>query len=340
MGLDLKQDLLEGLPTKSERRGSHSRSPLIVESLHKSYGKLTALSGVDLEIQKGEIVALLGPNGAGKTTLVSIVAALRRQDSGKVWVDGIDVLEQPHRARRRLGIAPQDTGIYPVLSVFENLHFFGALGGLRRARLRQRIEEVSETFALSQLLHRQARTLSGGEARRLHTAMTLMHSPSLILLDEPTAGVDVRTRTRLLEVVRDLAGAGSAVCYSTHYLGEVEELGASVAILDHGRVVARDSLQGLINSYGRSAVELEFGSAPPRLAYPEATVSGTTVRVATDESPANEVIAILASLGAAAQGVRAINLVEPNLESVFLAVTGRPFAGGDSARNGQDVTPS
>jgi ABC-2 type transport system ATP-binding protein len=247
--------------------------PLIVENLQKSYGPVQALRGVDLEISEGEIVALLGPNGAGKTTLVSIVAGLHPPDSGRVRVKGVDVLAQPEKARRHLGIAPQQTGVYPVLTVYENLYFFGALGGLGKAALRRRIEEASEAFELLPLLDRQARFLSGGEARRLHTAMALMHDPALLLLDEPTAGVDVGTRSRLLEVVRGLAERGSAICYSTHYLGEVEELSASVAILDHGRIIARDSLEGLLRNHGQANAE-------------------------------------------------------PNLESVFLALTGREFAGG------------
>jgi ABC-2 type transport system ATP-binding protein len=303
---------------------------LIVESLQKSYGSVKALRGVDLEVSEGEIVALLGPNGAGKTTLVSIVAGLHPPDSGGVWVQGIDVLRQPEKARRHLGIAPQQTGVYPVLSVYENLYFFGALGGLGKAELNQRIEESSEAFELLPLLDRQARFLSGGEARRLHTAMALMHDPALLLLDEPTAGVDVRTRSRLLEVVRGLAERGSAVCYSTHYLGEVEELNASVAILDHGRIIARDSLPGLLRGFGQAAIEMKFDTAPPQLPLPGAVTSGACLRIPTERPPAEQAGEVLAALGAAARTVRSIEFVEPNLESVFLALTGRKFAGDDA----------
>jgi len=248
--------------------------PLIIENLSKSYGSVTALAGVDLEIGAGEIVALLGPNGAGKTTLVSIVAALLQPDSGQVRINGVDPHAHPQKARRHLGVAPQETGVYPVLSARDNLRFFGSLAGLGKGDLRRRIEEVAKAFELSRLLDRQAQTLSSGERRRLHTAMALMHSPSLLLLDEPTAGVDVEARAHLMEVVRGLADAGAAIVYSTHYLAEVEELDASVAILDRGRIVARDSVRGLIRSHGRSRIEL----------------------------------------------------VGPNLESVYLTMTGRPFA--------------
>ena len=311
--------------------------PLTIEGLHKSYGSIPALAGVDLEASRGEIVALLGANGAGKTTLVSIVAALIRPDSGRVRVKGEDPLAQPRRARRHLGFAPQETGVYTPLTVRENLRFFGELCGLRRSALSRRVEDVAEAFSLAPLLDRSARDLSGGERRRLHTAIALLHEPPLLLLDEPTVGVDVQTRANLLDAVRELAGAGSAILYSTHYLGEVEELGASVAVLDRGRIVARDSLRRLIRAHGYSAVELEFDGTPPPLAHPGATVLGKTVRVATDRPPAEQAAMILTALGPAARKVRAIDLVEPNLESVYLAMTGRPLASNGAlgeARNG------
>lgn len=259
--------------------------PLIVENLRKSYGSIEVLSGVDLRVAAGEIVALLGPNGAGKTTLVSIIAALLKPDSGKVLVKGVDPLAHPREARRHLGIAPQETGLYTVLTVRENLRFYAELAGLRKPELERRTLEMAETFRLSPLLDRQIHDLSGGERRRLHTAMALVHRPPLLLLDEPTVGVDVETRARLLDVVRTLADEGAAILYSTHYLAEVEELDAAVAILDRGQIIARDSLRRLIDSYGRPRVEL----------------------------------------------------VGPNLESVYLAMTGHSFAAAgalDSDGNG------
>jgi ABC-2 type transport system ATP-binding protein len=229
---------------------------LIVEGVRKRYGELTALDGVDLEIAPGEVLALLGPNGAGKTTLVSIVAGLLRADAGRVRVAGHDVAREPHAARLRLGLAPQELGVYPTLSVRENLRFHGELAGLRRAELERRVAEVAEALALAPLLARPARTLSGGEARRLHTGMSVMGRPALLLLDEPTAGADVGMRAQLLGLVRALAAAGTGVCYSTHYLHEVEQLDATVAILDAGRIAARGSLAALLARHGRARLEL------------------------------------------------------------------------------------
>jgi ABC-2 type transport system ATP-binding protein len=267
---------------------------LVVKGVRKRYGDTIALDGVDLDIAAGEIVALLGPNGAGKTSLVSIVAGLRRPDTGSVQVAGVDALRKPHAARARLGLAPQELGIYPTLSVRDNLRFHGELAGLRRTALTRRVAEVADALALGDLLRRAARELSGGEARRLHTAMSVIGRPQLLLLDEPTTGADVGMRVQLLELVRTLAAEGAAVCYSTHYLQEVEQLGASVAIIDAGRIVARGPLRTLVAAHGSAAIELRFDGPPPRLEEePHARTDGATLRVATacrarrrDQAPA------------------------------------------------------
>ncbi len=300
---------------------------LDVENLRKAYDGVVALDGVDLRIGAGEIVGLLGPNGAGKTTLVSIVAGLRRADAGSVHVDGLDIATAPYKARRRLGLAPQDLGVYPILDVRENLRFFGELAGLGGRELVQRIDEVAEPLELTDLLTRPVRTLSGGEKRRVHTAMAMLHRPPLLLLDEPTTGVDVGTRTRLLEVVRALAAeSGTAVCYSTHYLPEVEALGASVAIFDRGRLVARGTLAELVAAHGRCLVELTFDGPAPDLGehFAQAERDGEVLRIPASE-PAADAARALGALGPDAGRLRSIELVRPSLESVFLAVTGRRY---------------
>lgn len=308
---------------------------LEIEGLQRSYGDVRALAGVDLAVRPGEILGLLGPNGAGKTTLVSIVAGLRRADSGQVRVDGIDALRRPTEVRRRLGLAPQDLGIYPVLTVRENLVFFGELAGLRRQTLHERIDEIAAALDLAAMLSRQARFLSGGEKRRLHTAMALLHRPPLLLLDEATTGVDVATRARVLDVVRSLAHKGAAICYSTHYLAEVEGLGASVAIIDRGQIIARGSVDEVVERHAESVLELTFeGDAPGlgRFAGVRVERRGSVLRVFA-ERPAAQAARVLAALGDAAGALRSIDVVRPSLESVFLALTGRRFSpeadGGD-----------
>jgi len=298
---------------------------LEVRGVKKSYGATKALVGVDLVVEAGSIVGLLGPNGAGKTTLVSIVAGLRRPDEGSVAVAGIDVVKDPDRAQRLIGLAPQETGVYLMVSVRDNLRFFGGLAGLRGPKLHQRIEEVAHSLGLTDLLGRLASQLSGGERRRLHTALALVHHPTLVLLDEPTVGADVRTRQEILALVRRLAAEGSAVVYSTHYLTEIEELDARVEFIDRGRIVARGALRDLINEYGASALELTFDGPVPAGARVEgAIVNGTSVRIPAAD-PARTAADLLPRLGRDAAGLRSIEVVRPSLESVFLAVTGRRY---------------
>ncbi len=300
---------------------------LAVVGLRKSYRAAPALAGVDLEVPAGTILGLLGPNGAGKTTLVSIVAGLRRADSGTALVGGVDVDRFPKRAQRLIGFAPQETGVYPVLTVRDNLRFFAGLAGLRRREASDRIDEVGAALGLDALFARRASELSGGERRRLHTAIALLHRPRLVLLDEPTTGADVRTRNEILQLVRTLADEGAAVVYSTHYLHEIEALDATVAFIDRGRIVAQGRPSELVQRYSVRALELTFDTHVPDAVRVEgAVVDGLTVRVPADD-PAHVAATLLPRLGADAAGLRGIEVVQPSLESVFLAVTGRPYDG-------------
>jgi ABC-2 type transport system ATP-binding protein len=298
---------------------------LEVEGVRKSYGATVALDGVDLAVEAGVILGLLGPNGAGKTSLVSIIAGLRRPDSGSVRVGGVDVVRSPQRAQQLIGLAPQETGVYLPLTVRDNLRFFAGLAGLRGRELRIRIDDVGGALGLDELFDRRASDLSGGERRRLHTAIALVHRPLLVLLDEPTTGADVRTRTEILRMVQSLADDGSAVVYSTHYLQEIEELDADVAVIDRARIVARGALAELIQRHGASALELTFESdVPAAVRVDGAIVDGSTVRIPTSD-PARTAGELLSHLGSDAAGLRAIEVARPSLETVFLTVTGRRY---------------
>jgi ABC-2 type transport system ATP-binding protein len=301
---------------------------LQVRGLRKSYRDALALDGVDLEISAGEVVGLLGPNGAGKTTLVSIVAGLRAPDAGTVTVEGIDALAHHHQARRLLGVAPQETGIYPTLTCRENLRFFAELTGLRRRELRSAIDSVAAALGLTELLDRRAQHLSGGERRRLHTALALVHRPQLVLLDEPTTGADVRTRAQLLHLVDELAAGGSAVLYSTHYLTEIEQLDASVVIIDRGRSIASGSVAQLVDAHATSLVELTFSGPVPYL-DPTALrgtieTEGAVLRVRTHE-PGSLTAALFQELGPQMANLRSLEITQPSLETVFLELTGRRY---------------
>jgi ABC-2 type transport system ATP-binding protein len=305
---------------------------LQVRDVRKTYGDRVALAGVDLDVGAGTILGLVGPNGAGKTTLVSIVAGLRRADAGAVRVAGCDVVADATRARALIGLAPQDTGVYLSLSVRDNLAYFAGLAGLRRRARRARVESVAAALGLADLLDRQAAQLSGGERRRVHTAMALVHEPPLALLDEPTTGADVRTRAEILAMVRRLAARGSAVVYSTHYLHEIEDLGADVAVIDRGRIVAHGAAARLVATHASSALALTFADGVPAVACPNgAVVDGSSVRIRTDD-PAATAAQLLPQLGDAAGRLCTVEVVQPSLESVFLQLTGRPSSdGGDGA---------
>jgi ABC-2 type transport system ATP-binding protein len=296
-------------------------SVLYVTGVKKSYGDHAVLKGIDLEVQPGEIVGLLGPNGAGKTTLVSIIAGIRGADAGSVEVAGIDVLQNPGEARRFLGLAPQDLGIYPTLSVYRNLRFFGELAGLSGAELTARVQEVGDALSLSPIFEQSAGRLSGGQKRRLHTGMAMLHRPPLLILDEPTVGADIRTRQEILDLVKRLAAEGRAVCYSTHYLPEIEELGASVAMLEGGQIIARGSIAELIAKYSTSGVELRFNGPAPEVRFDgEVTLEDSILRVES-EAPDEAAAALLARLGPHAARLAAVEIIRPSLDSVYLALT-------------------
>lgn len=325
------------MPTDPEpERADGDRVPaLSLRGVGKRYGDTTALDGVDLDIAEGEVMGLLGHNGAGKTTMMSLVAGLLRPDTGTIEIRGHSTTRDPRGARRELGLAPQELGVYPPLTVRQNLRFFAELAGLRGRQARVRIADVAEPLALTALLNRRVSALSGGEQRRVHTAMALLHRPRLVLLDEPTAGVDVETRARLIAYVRQLADAGTAVCYSTHYLPEVEALDASVAILDHGRVIARGTLRELVRDHGDSAVELTFSGDPPpvRLPWPVTREAGV-LRVHV-EQPHLATPDVLAALGESARQLVNLRVVQPSLESAFLRLTGQRNPAGPES----DGTP-
>ena len=267
---------------ETERSGrSPSLRTLLVEGLTKSYGATVALDGVDLRVEAGTILGLLGPNGAGKTSLVSIVAGLRRPDAGRVEVCGIDVT-CGHRSRPAAssGSHPRTPACTCRSRARQPAVLRRPRRALARRRRAERIDEVAGALGLTALLDRRATQLSGGERRRLHTAIALLHRPALVLLDEPTTGADVVTRTQILDLVRGLADDGSAVVYSTHYLQEIETLDADVAFIDRGRIVAHGSTAELVRPHGSSALELTFADAVPAAARVDgAVVDGTTVRI-------------------------------------------------------------
>jgi ABC-2 type transport system ATP-binding protein len=308
----------------SALRVSKGGPVLEVANVTKSYGPNPALRGVDLSIAPGQVIGLLGPNGAGKTTLLSIIAGILSADAGMVRVNGFGVPQDLLRAQRSLGFAPQSTGLYEPLTVEENLRFFGELAGLRRRGLDRRVADVCEALLLDRLLSRQCQQLSGGEKRRVHTAIALIAEPPLLMLDEPTVGADIETRGALIALVRDLARGGTAVLYTTHYLPEIEALDAAVVLIDGGRVIAEGSVDHLIAAHGSGQLELRFTGPAPWVEVEGVPIrrDGDRLWVSTPD-PALVAARILHNLDDDIHRLEGVTALRPSLESVFLNLTGR-----------------
>jgi linearmycin/streptolysin S transport system ATP-binding protein len=221
-------------------------SLLEARRLKKSYGATPAVVDVSFSLEPGEVLGLLGPNGAGKSTTMMMLAGLLAPDEGQVLLGGADFDGRNREQRRLLGVVPQDFAIYPDLNAFENLQFFGRLYGLHGRRLRAQCDEVLERIGLVDSARRSAGGYSGGMKRRLNFGVALMHRPSVLILDEPTVGVDPQSRSHLLDCVRDQARSGVGVIYASHYMEEVQSICQRVAIVDHGRVLAYDAIPTLL----------------------------------------------------------------------------------------------
>jgi ABC-2 type transport system ATP-binding protein len=305
---------------------------LEARGLAKRYGERVAVDGISFAVGRGEILGFLGPNGAGKTTTVSLVAGLLRPDSGEVWLAGERVLRDDDPLKRRLGLVPQDLALHEPLSALQNLEFFGGLQGLSRSRLRSACEAALAFVELADRARDRVASFSGGMKRRLNLAAGILHDPEVLLLDEPTVGVDPQSRSFIFENLEALRARGKAILYTTHYMEEVERLCERVVIVDHGRVVADDRVEELrrrAGGAGRLEVEL---AAPAATGWPAeiaalpgvsgAEISGARVMVRLDD-PGRGSAAVLAFLSARGAAVEALRTERPSLETVFLALTGR-----------------
>jgi ABC-2 type transport system ATP-binding protein len=304
---------------------------LEVKALQKSYGKVIAVDGVSLRAGSSETIGLLGPNGAGKTTTVSMIAGLFPPDSGEVLIDGSPLRGDTDPVKRKIGLVPQNIALYDELTALNNLIFLGALYELHGAAIKRAIAEALDLVGLSDRAKDKVGTFSGGMKRRLNLAAALLHDPEILLLDEPTVGVDPQSRNAIFDNLETLKKRGKTLLYTTHYMEEAERLCDRIIIIDHGRVIANDTLHGLHRMLPVSnilAVELEKpnGFSPePLRALPEvvsAEVTEGVLRVGLHEltSGAPIVLRWLSENGYAYQHVIS---ERPDLETVFLTLTGR-----------------
>ncbi len=304
-------------------------APLLeVVQLHKTYGSMVALESVSFQVHEGEMFGLLGPNGAGKTTLLSIVSFLQTPTSGEVRLYGKRVATNDLSVRSLIGVVPQDLAIYETLTARENLHFFGELYGLRGAALRQSVEHVLAAIGLADRAADRAGTFSGGMKRRLNLGAALVHGPRLLLLDEPTVGVDPQSRNHIFEEVKRLNSAGLTVVYTSHYMEEVQALCPRVGIMDRGRLVACDTREGLLHKL-RGLVRFRVPHLTPALRERLAQLPDCKLveRGSELELECHDVkgalLRLVAALNEAQVELVHLETEEPNLERVFLHLTGR-----------------
>jgi ABC-2 type transport system ATP-binding protein len=310
---------------------------LEVQDLHKRYGDLEAVRGVSFTIHEGETYGLLGPNGAGKTTTISMVCGLLRRDGGTVMLDGSPIDVGAVAAKAGIGYVPQELAIYPDLTARENLVFFGRLYGLGGATLRSRVDEVLDLIGLAERAGDRTDHFSGGMQRRLNIGIGLLHGPRLLLLDEPTVGVDPQSRNAILESIDALGRSGMAILYTTHYMEEAERLCDRVGIIDGGEIRAEGTQKELIALVGRrETIRLALAGhvlAASRAAgalhgIESAAVKGDEVEVITPD--AGRVLPrLLEAVEDTGAHVRGVELVSPDLESVFLHLTGRALRDAD-----------
>jgi ABC-2 type transport system ATP-binding protein len=303
---------------------------LVVEHLCRFYGPVRAVDDVSFEVREGEIYGLLGPNGAGKTTTISMVSGLLRPDSGRVLIAGGELGRESAHAKKIMGVVPQEIALYEELSGRENLEFWGRIAGLSGPDARVRSKELLEALSLADRANEAVRNYSGGMKRRINLGAALMHRPRLLLLDEPTVGIDPQARQSILDFVRGLCAGGTSVLYTTHYLEEAELLCRRIGIVDQGRLLAEGTLGELQQRLGGDKVFVLDGAlegvAPEswpgfnqRFRVLQKT-NGQMLVAALDSRDAGECLRDLLSLPVRVENV---TLKRPNLNDVFLQLTGR-----------------
>ena len=309
----------------------HHTAVLACRHLRKSFGELVAVHDLSLRIDDGETYGLLGPNGAGKTTAISLVAGVLEPDAGEISVAGEPMTVRATRTKRHIGYVPQEIAVYPDLTGRENLRFFARLYGMTRADARKRIEEVLTTIGLRDRAGELVSRYSGGMRRRLNIGIGLLHRPRLLILDEPTVGVDPQSRNAILTSVEELSAEGMAVLYTTHYMEEAERLCDRVGVVDLGRLVAEGTVRELTAVVGESdRVHLTAAGnleAAARAVRELPGVRRTTVRSdgidVIDADARSGLSRLLSTVTAAGVSIRSVSVDEPDLEAVFLHLTGK-----------------
>ena len=312
----------------------------------KSFGDVMALDGVDLAVKPGTVYGLLGPNGAGKTTAVRVLTTIIKPDGGQARVLGMDVVANADRVRANIGLAGQYAAVDERLTGRENLRLVGRLTHQPRARIEARSTELLELFRLDQAADRTVQTYSGGMRRRLDLAASLVHRPPVLFLDEPTTGLDPRSRNDLWDLIRQLVADGTTLLLTTQYLEEADQLAERIAVVDRGKVIAEGTSTELKSRLGATVLEVAFPDAASAHAAlgtvaaiaPTAAVEGTDVRATVDHGP-RIAMEVLRALDAAGVEVGGLALREPSLDDVFLSLTGHKAEEAQAADDDAEAGP-
>ena len=307
------------------------RAPILEAiEISKSYGARVALDNVSLAVRPGEIAGLLGPNGAGKTTTLSILSTLMMPDRGRVLIDGKPAKSDPRALGRMLGLVPQSLALYPTLSAAQNVWHFARMQGMSSVAAREACARVLEEVGLGERAGDAMQTFSGGMKRRLNLACGIVHRPAVLMLDEPTVGVDLQSREQILTLVRRCADAGAAVIYSTHYMEEAERICDRVLLIDRGKLIADGTVEQLVTlGGGHPRLELTYrGQLPERwtdhlAGVHEVAHAGGEGQLALEMNSLTQVTQILQQLRAVDVSVLDFNVHSPNLADAFIALTGR-----------------
>jgi ABC-2 type transport system ATP-binding protein len=313
--------------------------------LVKNFGQLRAVDGIDLEVRQGEIFGVLGPNGAGKTTAIRMLATLLPIDSGQARVFGVDVVREPHRVRQLVGVTGQYASVDEELTAAENLWMFGRLQGLRSADARAAAGRLLEQFGLAEAASKPISQFSGGMRRRLDLAASLITRPPLIFLDEPTTGLDPRTRGQMWDTIRGLVNEGCTVLLTTQYLDEADQLAGRIAVIDHGRKVAEGTPDELKSSAGRSTLQLQLapgadaelaGQVVWRIAGAEPVLTPESGRMNVPLDTADRAADVLIGFRQAGVPIISVSVSKPTLDEVFLAITGHDAGPADNDQDAAD----
>ena len=296
-----------------------------INHLYKSYGQQVILDDINLSIQKGAITGLLGPNGAGKTTLVSILIGIIPRDKGEIFIDGLDLDKHLPEIQTICSIVPQNLAIYPMLSAYENLEYFGGLQGLKGQKLKSRIDYCTEVASLQSFLTKRVHKFSGGMQRRLNLAIGLLNTPRMLYLDEPTVGVDTQSRNYILEMIKDInREEGTTIIYTSHYMEEIEQVSDMIAIIDEGHLILNGSKKEILKQDFKVSIrvcELNDALLDRFKRIKAARVQDDCILLTKDENFHDNLIEIFSVLKSHAVEVIDFDSRDKNLETLFLKLT-------------------